>query len=211
MYGSDRSVGDKRVRPPNRLSVGNNEIYIELKKTKMNTSITKTFIVDHKIDEVWVNLTNPEKVVVCVPGASLTEKVDEDNYKGEVELKFGPIKAAYDGLITFTERNVATHKMSLKGAGTDKKGKGGADMTMNVLLNEKDTSTEINVTMDVSITGMLAQFGSRMINDVSNHVLNQFIGNFKAQLEGGEIDHSLKAGSLIGAAIKGLFGGGKKD
>jgi uncharacterized protein len=177
----------------------------------MNTSISKTFTVNHPIDEVWANLTNPEKVVVCVPGASLTEKVDEDNYKGEVELKFGPIKASYDGLITFTERDAVAHKMSLKGAGTDKKGKGGADMTMNGVLTEKEEGTEVHVTMDVTVTGMLAQFGSRMINDVSNHVLNQFISNFKAQLEGGEIKSTLKAGSLIGVAIKGLFGGGKKD
>jgi uncharacterized protein len=71
----------------------------------MNTSINKTFHVAQPIDAVWANLTDPEKVVVCVPGASLTEKVDENNYKGGVELKFGPVKASYGGLITFVERN----------------------------------------------------------------------------------------------------------
>jgi len=96
----------------------------------MTTSITKTFEVDATLEDTWASLSNPEKVVVCVPGASVTEKVDEDNYKGEVELKFGPVKAKYAGLIHFLERDEAAHKMVLKGTGTDSKGKGGADMIM---------------------------------------------------------------------------------
>jgi uncharacterized protein len=179
------------------------------KKNKMNTSINKTFHVAQPIDAVWTNLTDPEKVVVCVPGAVLTEKIDDNNYKGGVDLKFGPVKAGYGGLITFVERNIATRTMELKGAGTDNKGKGGADMVMKGILNEKDGGTEVNVTMDISITGMLAQFGSRMIQDVSNQVFDQFVKNFKAQLEGGEVDHELKTGSLVGTALKSLFGGNK--
>lgn len=175
----------------------------------MNTSISKTFTVEQPLAAVWAQLTDPEKVVVCVPGASLTEKVDENNYKGEVELKFGPVKASYGGLVTFLERDASTHKMSLKGIGTDTKGKGGAEMTMNGVLTEKDGHTEVQVTMDVSITGMLAQFGSRLINDVSNHVFDQFIGNFKAQLAGQEVDNSLRAGSMVGTLVKGIFGGKK--
>ncbi|MFM2394674.1 MAG: hypothetical protein RLZZ546_2656 [Bacteroidota bacterium] len=176
----------------------------------MNTSITKTFSIDQNIDLVWATLTDPEKIVGCVPGAALTEKVDEDNYKGEVELKFGPVKAAYDGLVTFTSRDKATHKMALKGSGTDTKGKGGAEMVMEgVLTSSGDNCTDVEVKMDIEVSGMLAQFGSRLINDVSNHVFDQFVGNFKALLAGQEVDNSLSAGSVVGSMIKGLFGGKK--
>lgn len=175
----------------------------------MNTTITKTFHAEQSIEEVWANLTNPEKVVVCVPGASLTEKVNENNYKGEVELKFGPVKTSYGGFITFIERDAAAHKMKLKGSGTDTKGKGGAEMIMSGTLTQKDGGTDVDVTMEVSITGMLAQFGSRLINDVSNHVFDQFVSNFKAQLSGQEINSSLKTGSIVGTVIKGIFSGKK--
>ena len=60
--------------------------------------------------------------------------------------------------------------------------------------------------MELNITGMLAQFGSRMINDVSNQVFNQFVSNFKNQLEGREVDSKLHTGSLIGGVVKGIFG-----
>jgi carbon monoxide dehydrogenase subunit G len=176
------------------------------KRSNMTTSITKTFEVDSTVEETWANLSNPEKVVICVPGASLTEKVDENNYKGEVELKFGPVKAKYAGLINFLERDATAHKMVLKGTGTDSKGKGSADMRMEGNLVSKGRATEVKVSMDVNITGMLAQFGSRMINDVSNQVFDQFVNNFKNQLEGREVDSKLHAGSLVGNVVKGIFG-----
>ena len=37
--------------------------------------------------------------------------------------------------------------------------------------------------MVISVTGMLAQFGSRLIVDVTDHLTNQFIENFKAKLD----------------------------
>lgn len=172
----------------------------------MTTSITKTFEVDSTLETTWANLSNPEKVVVCVPGASLTEKVDENNYKGEVELKFGPVKAKYAGLINFLERDATAHRMVLKGTGSDSKGKGGADMKMEGNLATKGRGTEVKVTMEVNVTGMLAQFGSRMINDVSNQVFDQFVSNFKNQLEGREVDSKLHTGSIVGNVVKGFFG-----
>ena len=172
----------------------------------MTTTINKSFHVNHPIDEVWNNLTDPDKIVVCVPGAHLIEQIDDNNYKGGVELKFGPVKAKYDGLITFVERDAASKKMSLNGKGVDSKGKGNAEMTMKGHLTEKDGGTNVDVSMEINISGMLAQFGSRLINDVSNQVFDQFVNNFKAQLSGGEVDNTLSAGSLAGGVIKGIFG-----
>ena len=176
----------------------------------MTTSINKNFTVLHPVGEVWDALTDPEKVVACVPGASLIEKLDDDNYKGKVQLKFGPVKAGYNGLITFTERDADAKKMSLKGTGIDDKGKGNAEMVMNANLSEKDANnTEVNVTMNISVTGMLAQFGSRLISDVSNNVFDQFVYNFQSLLDGGAVDNTLKAGSVVGSVVKGIFGGNK--
>ena len=60
----------------------------------MNTLITKDFEIAQPIGVVWNSLANPEEIVGCVPGASITEKIDDRNYKGQVVTKFGPIKAA---------------------------------------------------------------------------------------------------------------------
>lgn len=172
----------------------------------MNTQITKEFEIEQPIAKVWENLANPEEIVVCVPGASITEKIDDKNYKGAVVTKFGPIKASYAGDIEIIELDEANHKMVLKGRGLDSKGKGSADMIMNGVLSEEDGKTKVNFTMDITIVGMLAQFGSRLINDVSDQLLNTFVDNFRSKLAGGEVDNTMNAGSMIGTVAKSLFG-----
>ena len=148
----------------------------------MKTQIIKEFHVPAPIAQVWKSLADPTDVVTCVPGASITEKVDDANYKGAVVTKFGPIKASYTGDIEIVELDEANSQMTLKGRGLDSKGKGSADLLMIGKLTEKDGGTHVNFSMDITIIGMLAQFGSRLINDVSDQLLNQFVENFKAKL-----------------------------
>jgi carbon monoxide dehydrogenase subunit G len=149
----------------------------------MNTLITKDFEIAQPIDIVWKSLANPEEIVGCVPGASITEKIDDKNYKGQVVTKFGPIKAAYAGDVQIVELDEPNYKMVLKGRGLDSKGKGSADMIMNGILTEDGGKTQVKFSMDITIIGKLAQFGSRLINDVSDQLLNEFVKNFSNQLE----------------------------
>ncbi len=148
----------------------------------MNTTITKSFDIDQSIDLVWKSLADPEDIVTCVPGASITEKIDDRNYKGAVVTKFGPIKASYAGDIEIVELDEANKQMTLKGRGLDSKGKGSADMKMIGKLSEQDGKTHVDFNMNITIIGMLAQFGSRLINDVSDQLLNQFVVNFQNKL-----------------------------
>lgn len=202
----------------------------------MKANISKVFQVNQSIDKVWAFLSDPNQVVTCVPGASITEKIDEQNYKGKVSMKFGPVAAKYNGAIVIEELDSENYKMVLKGKGMDAKGQGAADMVMNGVLVEKDGGTEVTYKMDVSVTGKLAQFGSRLIVDVTNVVVEQFIGNFKSQLEAANVveetsteegaepakaapapaapqENSVNAFAIMWAVIKGwfarLFGGSK--
>ena len=121
--------------------------------------------------------------------------------------------------------------MVLKGRGLDSKGKGSADMVMNGALSEVDGQTRVDFKMDITIVGTLAQFGSRLINDVSDQLLNQFVASFREKLaaEGASAettatsaeaptaeapaapakqkDNSLNAFALIGTVLKSILNG----
>lgn len=148
----------------------------------MTTTINKKFELEEPIEKVWIYLADPTKIVTCVPGASLTEKIDAQNFKGQVAMKLGPVKVKFNGAVEIEELDKSNWNMKLKGKGLDAKGKGSADMKMNGILQEIPTGTAVDFTMTLSIVGKLAQFGSRLIGDVTDQVLNQFIGNFKAKL-----------------------------
>lgn len=180
----------------------------------MKTTIEKEFELKEPISKVWEYLSDPTKVVACVPGASITEKIDDRNYKGQVTSSFGPVKASYNGEITISELDQVNHKMTLIGKGVDSKGKGSADMTMIGTLSEATGETHVKFSMEISITGMLAQFGARLIKDVSDQLLNQFVDNFKNRLAGKEVDNTMSGASVVGSVLKSTIGGifsGDKD
>ena len=56
-------------------------------------------------------------------------------------------------------------------------------MVLSAKLDGGPDQTEVSSDMDISITGKLAQFGSRMITDVSDQVFKQFVANFRSQLD----------------------------
>lgn len=159
------------------------------------------------IEKIWSYLSDPTRIAGCVPGASLTEKVDEKNYKGQVTTSFGPVKASYNGAIEIAELNHEQYTMVLKGKGVDSKGKGNAEMTMKGTLLPAGNETSVKLMMEISVVGMLAQFGSRLIKDVSDQLLNQFIVNFKQLLAGKTVDNKMSAASMVGTVLKSKVGG----
>jgi len=99
----------------------------------------------------------------------------------------------------------------MMGKGADINGKGGAAMNMGLTLNELETCTEAYCKMTVSITGRIAQFGSRMFEAVNNKLFEQFINNFSNLLEQENWEEKttelhaesepVKATSLVGSVI----------
>ncbi len=150
----------------------------------MQVKIEKTFQVNQPIEKVWKILSSPTKVVTCVPGAEITEAIDEHTFKGVTTMKIGPITTKYNGEVSLEHLDEDNYKLEIVGKGLDSKGKGSASMKMTAQLRKLDDGvTEVSSSMEVSVTGRLAQFGSRMMVDVSNQMFEQFTENFKQALE----------------------------
>lgn len=197
----------------------------------MAVKIEKTFQAQQPIDKVWSFLSDPQRVVVCVPGAQITEKVDDKNYKGAISMKVGPTVTDFRGEIQILRLDSQAHEIEIMGKGKDVRGKGGASMKMTGTLRAlPDGGTEVVSVSEVSVVGILAQVGSRMINEVSNIVFQQFVTNFQEQLKAIPDAKSLGAAaaahpapaakpikafplllSAIWAAITGLFRRKKTD
>ena len=177
----------------------------------MEVKSDKNFELNSDIDTVWNVLVNPEKVVACVPGAGLTEKTDDTHLNGKVTIKIGPVTAKFNGNVEIEKRKISNYELAMKDNGSDVSGKGGATISMLLKLNTIETGTEVCCRMTVSITGRIAQFGARIIEDVNNKMLRQFISNFKNMMENGNGDERstgrpreaepVKASTLVGSVI----------
>jgi len=153
----------------------------------MKTKLEKSFEVPQGTALVWEHLIDPEKIMDCVPGVSIDEKVGDNHYKGKVGMKFGPMGVKYDADIFYDEVNIEERKIILTGNGVDSKGNGNAEMKMTIDLSDADAGgVKLDAIMDVTVNGKIAQFGSRLITTVSNQLFKQFVSNFSKKLEDAE-------------------------
>ncbi len=153
----------------------------------MAIPIEKRFVVRAPAARVWEYLTDPYRVASGLPGAAITEQLDEQTYGGTITVKVGPVASSYKGQVRFERLDPEARVAELTGRGLDVRGRGGADMRMTSRLVERQPNeTEVTVTSEVSVTGILAQFGRGMIEDVSDQMFEKFTAAMRAELEGGE-------------------------
>jgi carbon monoxide dehydrogenase subunit G len=150
----------------------------------MAFEIVKKFVVKAEPSAVWKFLIDPERVASCLPGAAITGKLDEKTYTGTMSMKVGPVSSSYKGKIVFDRLDEANMTAELSGVGQDVKGRGGADLKMKSEVKQNASGeTEVTATSQVNITGILAQMGRGMIQDVSDQMFQIFSQRLRAQLE----------------------------
>jgi carbon monoxide dehydrogenase subunit G len=133
---------------------------------------------------VWEFLIDPYRVGRCLPGAAVTEKLDEQTYAGTITIKVGPVTASYRGKLRFDRLDPAAMEADLSASGQETKGKGGADMRMKSrVVARGPAETEVTVVSDVNVMGVLAQFGRGMIQDVSDQLFQKFTDGMRRELE----------------------------
>ena len=183
----------------------------------MKVELSKTFSIRAPINDVWDFMTDIKRVSTCIPGAQYNESLGDNEHSVMLTVKVGPIKSSYRSEVAINSLDESNYTMEIQGRGTDTKGKGGANMEMTgKLIDNGDGTTGVTGDSMVTIQGMLAQFGSRMIEDVSNQLFVQFTENLRTRLEGNgkniegdqqsDSDNSLSGTAVVGAAIKGAVG-----
>ncbi|HME90378.1 MAG TPA: SRPBCC family protein [Myxococcaceae bacterium] len=168
----------------------------------MALQIEKTFIVNAAPTAVWGFLTDPRRVARCMPGAAITEQVDERTYAGTITVKVGPVSASYKGKLHFERLDAETGSAEIVASGQEVRGKGGADMRLTSHLSERAPgTTEVTAASQVNVTGILAQFGRGMIQDVSDQIFRQFTEAMRAELEAQPASKSEAAAATATAQV----------
>lgn len=146
-------------------------------------TIEEQFQIRASARTVFDFLTDPEKVVTCLPGAGLDEVETPTRFHGNVKVKVGAVTVGYKGTIDMTEHDADTGKITMVGKGREKGGAGSAKMEMHSTITEADGVTTVNVHADVTLAGKIVRFGRGMIDAVSAQVFKDFVDNVQAELE----------------------------
>ena len=149
--------------------------------------IEERFELDAHPDEAWAYLTQPERIVVCLPGAELTEVIDERNYAGGVKVKLGAVAMEYRGTAEFTEVDSERRVIRMKGKGRERRGGGTVTLAMESRVHELDEGRcEVTVVADIQLAGKIVRFGRGMIQAVTAEIFKEFTACLAAELAAGK-------------------------
>ena len=145
--------------------------------------IEDRFTVRTPVDRLWAFIQDVERIAPCMPGAELTEVVDERTWKGKVYVKFGPVQMAFAGTVVMEERDDAAHRAKLSARGTEQRGKGVANAKVESWLEPAgDDGTTVQIRSDLTITGAAAQLSRGLLPEVSKLLTKQFADCLEAKL-----------------------------
>jgi carbon monoxide dehydrogenase subunit G len=150
----------------------------------MAFEIARTFVIKAPPAQVWDFLTDPERVVRCLPGAAITGRIDEKTWSGTMTVKVGPVSSSYKGKVVFEKLDAQARNAEIVATGQDVRGKGGADLRLTSNLKEAAPGqTEVTTVSRVNITGILAQMGRGIVQDVSDQMFQVFAERMQSELE----------------------------
>lgn len=137
--------------------------------------VNTTFKVAAPIDVVWPYMLDVKKIAPCVPGAELTDVIDDKTFAGKIGVKLGPIEVAYRGKIFLDDVDEQTHTARMHAEGQESKGRGGATARVKAEMHEEGGQTVVSMESDVAVTGLVAQFGrSAIMQDISQRLAQRF-------------------------------------
>jgi len=157
----------------------------------LEVKLDKRYELGVPAQHAWAVLSDLESVASCMPGASLGEKTGDSSYKGSVKVKVGPATAQFGGEVEILSMDAANKSLVLKGKGADKGGSS-ASMELEATIEETTDGSVLVGAATVIVNGKFAQFGGRMMVQVSDVILKQFVDNFilKAQALGDATENS---------------------
>jgi carbon monoxide dehydrogenase subunit G len=147
----------------------------------MEVKLDKQYPLDVDAARAWALLTDLKATAGCMPGAEITEQLSDTSYKGGVKVKVGPAVAQFGGTVDVIESVAAERKMVLRGKGADKGGSSASmDLTAIIVPDPVNPAhCVLNGQAAVIVNGKFAQFGGRMMVQVSDMLLAQFVENFR--------------------------------
>jgi len=151
----------------------------------MKVELEKSFLMLGATDVAWSFLQDIPGVAACMPGAKITERIDDRHYKGTVTVKLGPASMSFRGAIEVVELDASRHTLHLLAKGSDTSGSSGASMDLVARIEPGAADGSINLVgrSEVTMSGKAAAFGGRMMGTVADQILKQFAGNFAVQVQ----------------------------
>jgi len=144
--------------------------------------LEQSIIVAVPPEQVWAAFHDPQLLVSCLPGASLRGPVEDGRLPLLFKVKLGPIGAAFsgDGALALDE---TTRNGAISGQAADGKTNSRVKGEASFAVIPAAEGTQVDVTVNFTITGSLAQFSREgIVRGLADQLTRQFAANLQTRI-----------------------------
>lgn len=122
-------------------------------------------------EDVWEIVRDPEVLATALPGTKSLDRVGENEYVGEMNVRVGPVAGLFSGrLVVSNEVPPSSLTLTVDGRGSPGFIKGAG----NVVLDDRgDGTTLMKYDGDIQVGGKLASVGQRLLDTASKSMIKQ--------------------------------------
>jgi carbon monoxide dehydrogenase subunit G len=122
------------------------------------------------IDENWEAILDLERLVPCVEGGSVVEKVDPEQVKAEIKIKMGAMSLKFKGTVAVVEQDPEAHRAVLRVKSKEAGGQGHANADVTFSLTDGGGT----IHTAAQITGKAASMGEGVVTSVLDALIKDF-------------------------------------
>ena len=131
---------------------------------------------DKSIDDNYKLVLDLERLVPCVQGGTVKEKISDEEVKAEIRIKMGAMSMKFAGTVSIVEHDDAAHTALLRVKSREVGGSGHANADVTFSLSDGGGTLHTAA----QITGKAASMGEGTVATVLDALIKDFASNFAA-------------------------------
>jgi carbon monoxide dehydrogenase subunit G len=161
---------------------------------------TEQFELPVSPDAAFQLLLDLDRVIPCVPGASLGDEQPDGARGLTMAVKLGPMRFNYEGTVRVAEQDPAARRAVLAGAARETRGQGSADGSVTMQVEGEGERAVVSAALDARLSGRAAQMGQGVVESVAREITRQMTRCLESKLTASATASSSPAAAAGGAS-----------
>lgn len=122
--------------------------------------------------KVWNAVLDPKVIAKIMPGCEELEETGENQYKGVMKVRVGPVQGKFQGTVGLSEiQEPESYRIEVGGKGPSGFLKGSGVIRLSP--GEDAESTQLSYSIDAQVGGRIAGVGQRLIETTAKSIARQ--------------------------------------
>jgi uncharacterized protein len=142
----------------------------------MAVNLEHSFSTARSIDDSYAVILDLDRLIPCVEGGSVVERIGPDAVKGQIKVKMGAMSMTFAGTLEIVEQDAAAHRAVLSVKSREAGGQGHANATIEFQLHDGGGTVKTHA----QITGRAASMGEGVVAGVLDGLVTDFTSKLGA-------------------------------